>query len=170
MKLEKANILKFLFISILGTLLHFTYDWSGGNFVVGLFSAQNESTWEHLKLLFFPMLFLTIIQYFFNLDITEDFIQKRTISIISGLAFIVVVFYTTWGISGKLIDWWNISIYFLAVIFSLWLEGKNLGITKRMTTFTSVAILFVLLYGFVIFSINAPAIGIFYDLALHPKG
>ena len=56
----KTNLFRFIFISVLGVLLHFTYEWSGDNAVVGLFSAVNESTWEHLKLLFFPFLLLTI--------------------------------------------------------------------------------------------------------------
>ena len=47
----KTNLFRFIFISVLGVLLHFTYEWSGDNAVVGLFSAVNESTWEHLKLL-----------------------------------------------------------------------------------------------------------------------
>lgn len=51
----KTNLFRFIFISVLGVLLHFTYEWSGDNAVVGLFSAVNESTWEHLKLLFFPV-------------------------------------------------------------------------------------------------------------------
>lgn len=58
----KTNLFRFIFISVLGVLLHFTYEWSGDNAVVGLFSAVNESTWEHLKLLFFPFLLLTILE------------------------------------------------------------------------------------------------------------
>ena len=54
----KTNLFRFIFISVLGVLLHFTYEWSGDNAVVGLFSAVNESTWEQLKLLFFPFLLL----------------------------------------------------------------------------------------------------------------
>jgi hypothetical protein len=49
-----------IFTFLAGTLLHFTYEWSGNNFWVGLFSPVNESTWEHMKLLFFPMLFYSI--------------------------------------------------------------------------------------------------------------
>ena len=44
---------------ILGTLLHFLYEWTGYNYLVGFISPVNESTWEHLKLLFFPVLFLS---------------------------------------------------------------------------------------------------------------
>ena len=39
---------------VAGTLLHFVYEWFGGN-VWAVIGAVNESTWEHLKLLFFPV-------------------------------------------------------------------------------------------------------------------
>ena len=58
------EIVSTIFIMILGTLLHFTYKWSNNNVIVGTFSAINESTWEHLKLIFFPMLIILIIGLF----------------------------------------------------------------------------------------------------------
>lgn len=170
MSIKKSSIIQFLFVSILGTLLHFTYDWSGQNPLVGIFSAQNESLWNHLKLLFFPMILLGIIQLFLNIDTSDNFIQRRTLGIIAGLLFIIVVFYTTWGISGKLIDWWNITIYFLAVFFAFWVESKSETAAKKMAPFTAIAILFVITFAFVMFSFNSPTTGIFYDLSLHPKG
>lgn len=169
MSIKKNSIIRFLFVAILGTLLHFTYEWSGQNPIVGIFSAQNESLWNHLKLLFFPMLLLTLLQLFLNNDVVDDFIQKRTLGIVSGLIFIIVVFYTTWGISGKLVDWWNITIYYLAVIFAFWVESKSETTAKKMAQFTAIAILFVITFAFVMFSFNSPETGIFYDLSLHPK-
>lgn len=46
----------FLFVGILGTLFHFVYDWCRQARLIGLFVPVNESTWEHMKLLFIPML------------------------------------------------------------------------------------------------------------------
>lgn len=63
-KIRRYQIFSVLFTFVLGTLFHFTYKWSGENQAVALFSSINESTWEHLKLLFFPMLLTTIIGYF----------------------------------------------------------------------------------------------------------
>ena len=60
----KFQIISTIFVIIFGTLLHFTYNWSNNNSLIGAFSAVNESTWEHLKLLFFPMLITIIIGYF----------------------------------------------------------------------------------------------------------
>ena len=53
-------ILGFFFVSITGTLAHFLYDFSDQNCIVGLFTPVNESTWEHMKLIFFPMLLYSL--------------------------------------------------------------------------------------------------------------
>lgn len=170
MNIKKSSIISFLFVSILGTLLHFTYDWSGQNPIVGIFSAQNESTWEHLKLLFFPMLFLTIIQCLISSKLSPDFIQNRTIGIVSGMLFITVVFYTTWGITGKLVDWWNITLYFFGVLFAFWIEANEADKNEKMAKCTAIAILIVITLAFIIFSFHPADTGIFYDLSKHPKG
>ena len=38
-----------------GTILHFLYDWTGGSILVAPLSGVNESTWEHMKLLYWPV-------------------------------------------------------------------------------------------------------------------
>ena len=52
----------FLLTALAGTLLHFVYDWSGGSVWTAAFSAVNESTWEHMKLLFFPLFLSSVVQ------------------------------------------------------------------------------------------------------------
>ena len=49
-KLQKWQIGATAFCLVIGTLLHFTYELSGGNTFVAAFSAVNESTWEHLRM------------------------------------------------------------------------------------------------------------------------
>ena len=54
---------------LLGSFLHFTYDLSNHNKTVALFSAVNESTWEHIKLGLTPYFIWTVIdgiKYFNN--------------------------------------------------------------------------------------------------------
>ena len=66
MKLKKWQIIVTVVCLILGTILHFTYEISLNNTFVGIFSATNESVWEHLKLIFYPMLLMAIIGYFIS--------------------------------------------------------------------------------------------------------
>jgi hypothetical protein len=38
------------FVVILGSVLHFAFEWSGRAIPIGPIAAVNESVWEHLKL------------------------------------------------------------------------------------------------------------------------
>ena len=53
----------FAFATFAGTLLHFLYEWTGESILVTPFSGINESTWEHMKLLYWPLFFFALIQY-----------------------------------------------------------------------------------------------------------
>ena len=97
-KIKKIQIFSIIFTFILGTLLHFTYKLSGNNQLVGVFSAVNESTWEHLKLVFFPMLLTIIIGYFYLGKDVKNYVYSKTIGIIVSMSFIIVFFYTYSGI------------------------------------------------------------------------
>ena len=112
---KNYQIISIIFTFILGTLLHFTYQLSGENQVVAIFSAINESVWEHLKLLYFPMLLTTIIGYFYIGKSIPNFLCVKTIGIIVSMLFTVVFFYTYTGILGKNIAVIDISSFFIAV-------------------------------------------------------
>ena len=77
-----------VFTIITGTLLHFVYEWSGESLFVGIFSPINESVWEHLKLLFFPMSVWILIGYFIFGKKFKTYIPSAVIGIISGMILI----------------------------------------------------------------------------------
>lgn len=49
-------------VILLGNTLHFVYDWTGQARWAAFISAVNESTWEHMKLLFVPWFLWTIAE------------------------------------------------------------------------------------------------------------
>ena len=160
----KYNILAFIFIGALGAISHFVYEWTGENTIVGYFFAVNESTWEHLKLLFFPTLLYTAIEYFFVKEKYENYLISVTISLIIGMLSIVVLFYTYSGVSGYTIDFINILIYYISLVIML--ICKNKLIKSRKFTFRnynilSLAILFAISLLFIFFTYNPPAIDLF---------
>ena len=118
---SKISILTFEIISIIfaiiaGTLLHFTYKWSGQNLLIGSFSAVNESTWEHLKLLFFPMLITTIFGYFYIGKDICNFLCAKTIGVITAILFTIIFFYTYTGILGTNYVILNILTFIFSII------------------------------------------------------
>lgn len=118
------QIIGFLFTSILGTFLHFLFDLTGGNIIAGVFSAVNESIWEHTKLLFYPMFFFGVIEYFFWGKDIPSFWCIKLIGILTGLILIPVIYYTYTGILGVSADWFNIIIFFLTAGIVYYVETK----------------------------------------------
>jgi len=155
------TIIRYLFVALLGVFLHFAYELSGGNPIVGLFALVIESVWEHLKLLFFPMLLLTIWDLFTNQKNNLNFLPARTIGILAGMAFIVVVFYTVTGVIGMNIAWVNILIYLLSVVYAFWIEQKVCSKCKNLSITWAIIILGLFIILFFIFTIAPPTLGIF---------
>lgn len=107
-----------------GVLLHFLYEWSGQSRLAAPFSGVNESTWEHMKLLFFPMFVFALVQYRYFKEY-EGFWCVKLRGIIAGLVLIPVLFYTFNGSFGKSPDWLNIGFFFLAAAGAFWLETRR---------------------------------------------
>lgn len=158
-------ILRYLFVVLLGVFLHFAYELSGENPIVGLFALVNESIWEHLKLLFFPMLVLTLWDLFTTQKNNLCFLPARTLGILAGFAFIVVVFYTVTGILGFNVAWLNILIYLLGVAVAFWVEKKRYSCCNNISVKVAIAILILFIILFIIFTIAPPALGIFIPIA-----
>ncbi len=163
MKRHKYIFLSYLFVTVLGVLLHFLYDWSGQNPVVGIFSAVNESTWEHLKLIFFPFLLLTLWEFFTKHQGDNCFLPARLAGILSAMAFTVIAFYTYSGVLGKNVDIVNISIFFLAVVIGFWTEKKVYGKAGLLSQQMAASVFLVILFLFFIFTFTPPDIGLFED-------
>lgn len=161
MNQKSRNILRYLFVVALGVFLHFAYELSDGNPIVGLFSLVNESIWEHLKLIFFPMLILTLWDVFTNQRNNLCFLPARTLGTLVGMAFIVIVYYTITGILGFQTAWLNILIYLLGVLFAFWVEKKLFHRCNTISVKVAIVLWVLFLILFIIFTIAPPSLGIF---------
>ncbi len=162
-KIKKYQIFSIIFTFILGTLLHFTYDWSNQNSIVGIFSAINESTWEHLKLLFFPMLLTTIIGYFYFGKKVPNFVCSKTIGILTSIIFTIVFFYTYTGILGKNIAFIDISSFFIATILGEILSYLLIINNFKCNNKIAIIVLIIFIGLFAWFTFSPPNIGLFKD-------
>lgn len=115
--LGKRKIAGFLFVSVSGTFLHFFYDLTGKRVAAALVSAVNESIWEHMKLIFYPMLLFSAVEQRYVPDIPDEkeVIRGSSLAgILLALLLIPVLYYTYTGVLGVSADWFNITIFFLA--------------------------------------------------------
>ena len=158
------QLMGFAVTSFGGTVLHFLYDWLGEAKWIAPFSGVNESTWEHMKLLFWPMFIYAIVQSFFFKE-RSDFWCIKLRGIQLGLTLIPVMFYTYNGVIGKSPDWINIAIFFISAALSYIYETRKFNAQTLPCKNKKLPIALLLFIGalFVLFTFNAPAIGIFRD-------
>ena len=115
----------FIFTGIAGVILHFLFDWTGGSVLVAPFSAVNESIFEHMKLLFFPMLLFAFVERRYIEKEYESFWCVKLIGIVIGVILIPVLYYTIRGVFGVIPDWVNIAIFFVTAAVSYLLETRS---------------------------------------------
>lgn len=107
-----------------GIILHDLYDLSSHSLWVGLFSATNESVWEHMKLVFFP---LTAYFLFEIIRLGKKIPALSTASawgILSGTFVIPVLFYTYTGILGRHVLAVDIAIFLLGILLGFYVQDR----------------------------------------------
>ena len=163
-QIELWQLIGFTTTSLFGTLLHFLYNWLGATVWIAPFSGVNESTWEHMKLLFWPMFIYAIVQNFFFKD-RENFWCIKLKGSLLGLALIPIIFYTYNGVIGKSPDWFNIAIFFVSAAIVYIYESKSFNNNKTPCKSSKLAFgaLCVIAILFVVFTFKTPEIGIFKD-------
>ena len=155
-ELRRWEIVGFIATGLFGTLLHFVYEWTGGNRVIAVLSAVNESTWEHI----------TVVEFIVFSEAFRNFFAVKAASILLGLVSIPALFYTLTGMFGKLPDWVNITIFFLAdallyfVSYRLLTDGALRGGAMQLIGFV---LLWALLFTFVWFTYRPPHLPLFLD-------
>ena len=156
----------FLFTAAAGSLLHFVYGWSGGMELAAAFSAVNESTWEHMKLLFFPMFVFSVVQVIVLGRQYPNFLAVRAVSTLTGLILIPVLFYTYTGALGFHVAWADILIFFLAALgaflldFHLLHKGRFSSLWQQVL---GLLVLWGLAFVFVYFTFRPPLLALWQD-------
>ena len=143
-----------------GTILHFLYGWTGGNILVAPFSGINESTWEHMKLLFWPLFFFASVQRLFFKD-QKNYWCIKLAEILLGLVLIPVLFYTYNGAFGESPDWLNIAIFYISALlvflFEFWaFKNDWLQCTRPRLAVTAISLIGVLFVVFTFIPLQIP--------------
>ncbi|MFW6105104.1 MAG: DUF6512 family protein [Chloroflexota bacterium] len=156
---------KIVFIVVLGSLLHFVFEWSGNWTPIAPIAAVNESVWEHLKLAFWPALVYAALEYGRFGKSTNNFFFAKTLGIYLMPITIVVLFYSYKSIleHGLLIA--DIAIFVIAVIVGQLVSYKLLTaspLPARLNRFAPIALV-ILGILFVLFTFYPPQVPLFRD-------
>ncbi len=157
------QLVGFAVTSLGGTLLHFLYEWTGSVWIVP-FSGVNESTWEHMKLLYWPTFIFAVIQSFFFKGY-EAFWCVKLRGTILGLSVIPILFYTYNGVIGRSPDWINIAIFFISAAIAYIYETRQLNYEASRCRSKRLAFILLCVIGvlFIIFTFLTPEIDVFKD-------
>jgi hypothetical protein len=166
----KRSVLRYeligsVFIVILGSILHFAFEWAGRWTPIAIIAAINESVWEHLKLGFWPALFYTIFEYKYLKKSTNNFLFAKTIGIYLIPITITVLFYSYTALLGNDMLILDISIFVIAVIIGQLVSYKLLTsrrLPERLNTIALIALI-ILCLAFVLFTFYTPHLPIFRD-------
>ncbi len=163
-KILTYELLGALFIIIFGAMLHFTFEWSGNNPFVAVFSAVNESVWEHLKMVFWPTLIFALIEFWPLRGKANNFVFAKTAAVYLMIALLPTIFYTyTALISESVII--DIGSFFIVALIGQLFSYKLLTIRQfpRWVTWVSLFFFALLTILFIVFTFYQPQIQIFLD-------
>lgn len=161
-ELKSYTIAGIFFVLILGCLSHFFYEWSSNNFIVGLFAPVSESTWEHMKLIFFPMLLYSLVAIPNLKDRYPCITSAYSAGILLGTLLIPVIYYTYTGILGYHLLALDIGTFALSVILAF-AAAYRLTLTCRVKNYSGLlcGVVFLILISFIVFTCYPAQIGLF---------
>ncbi len=164
-KIIHWQIAGFIFTVIIGALFHFLFDLTNENIVVAFIAPVNESIWEHIKLVYFPMFVYALLEYCFLGKEHNQFWCIKLKGILIGMALIPTLYYTYTGIIGKTVDWFNVVIFFCVTGVVYFLETKMFLENKSCRISSEYAFVILCLIGvvFFVFTFYPPNIPLFQD-------
>lgn len=165
-KLRRWETAGAAFVCVMGTLLHFAYDWSGKSGAVALFAAVNESTWEHMKILFVPYFCFTMAEFTAVRRALDNFFAVKAVCTLFGVLLIPAMHYTVCGAFGAAPAWWNIAVFYLSAVLTYALSYRALlagALRRRWMQAAGLAAMGAMLGLFMYCTLCPPCLPIFRD-------
>lgn len=163
----------YVFIGLVGAALHFTFELSNfSSNVVAYFSSVNESTWEHLKMVFFPGLVFALVQYTYVRDQVNNYIVAKVASLFIMPLVITVGWYIYAPIVGRSIYRIDLLLFYVAVLAGQIASYKLLTrppLEKKYTQY-AIGLFLVMFVAFSTFTFFPPRIFLFEHLDLKNTG
>ncbi len=133
-----------IFTIFLGSFLHFVYELSSFYKPVAIIGAVNESTWEHLKIAFWPAFIFTIIEYFIYGKNQKNFYFAK-VKEIYIIPFLIIIFFYGYTIFTEHSLFLDIFIFVLAIIIGYMVSYKILVWKKDFSKYKVLSIVLILI-------------------------
>lgn len=157
----------FFFIMLAGSALHFVYELSAFHPVAALFGSVNESSWEHLKLFFWPGLVYALVQHAFVKDFAANYWFGKAMALLVTPLGVLASFYFYLGIAlpiyGRGFLWADISTGVCGVLLGNIVAYRLLTSHPRRRENTGRIVLLTLTVAFVSLTYFPPRLFVFED-------
>lgn len=167
------NIKKFRIFEIVGapviyliaTVLHFTYDLSGGSALSILFGAVNESVWEHVKIFAVGFTAWSLIELLWLKPPFKKFVTAKVVSLYFLCLSIIVFFYTYNLFTDEAVLWLDIGSSIVFVILSQYISYRLITNDNSISDYFPVALMLLMLFYLMFFSFTLfpPKVDLFRD-------
>ncbi|MFZ9744518.1 MAG: DUF6512 family protein [Aquiluna sp.] len=165
-------------IGIVGSLLHFAFDWSKHNRFVAVFAAVNESYWEHIKIAVWPTFLMHSVLFSVGGFKYPSFLPAATISLYAiPITMVGIVFLYKFFLKRNVL-WIDIATFFVVILVSQVIFTSLLvDISPSISTIIlSSLFLIALLSAFLVFTLHPPKepdvfvdpLNLKYGLQAHP--
>ncbi len=144
--------------------MHFVFELSGEWHPLAVIAAVNESTWEHLKLGFWPALIYFCVECFYIRKSSSNFFSAKAIGILLIPVSITVLFYAYTAFMEDMLAI-DLTIFVVAVVIGQLTGYKILKINPlpKWTNGVGIALLVLMTAAFSTLTYHAPEMLIFKD-------
>lgn len=160
----KREYIAILLCIAIGMFLHFAYELCAQNAIVGIFSAVNESMWEHLKIAFWPEIGFLAVYFFIKKPSFVKEIVAGAWLLFTTFLIMTTFYYTYTGIIGNHFLSIDIAIFVLAIVFGFYMFFGLMKEAKKNSLpsiIISCILVFALLIAICCFTKWPPNLGIF---------
>ena len=163
MNFKKKKVIGVFIIFGLSFLFHFLYSWFPNTIFSFLFPV-NESIWEHMKLLFTPFIFYTIIEWLFSKDKSKNLLVQLFLIPFISIVLYLAIYLPIFNIIGE-----NMAVSIILLFIIICFEqvmSYFLGIAKPIKNEKVYGILGLIITFalFIYFTYYPPKILLFHDL------
>lgn len=127
-KLKQYTITGMVCTLTIGFFLQFLYSWSKNHLLIGIFAPVNNSTWEHLKLLFIPISFYSAFEAWMISKEYPRLLPARIYGLAASLILYVLLSYTYIGIIGRKLLILDFAVFMIASVAAFlcshWIQLK----------------------------------------------
>lgn len=156
-----------IILGAVASFSHYAYRLSGNNMFIGLFNPVNESTWEHLKFMFFPFLLWWIAVYMLKnkkCEISSNtWIVAAAGSLAAATLSVIFLYYGYTSALGFEALFITILLVFIAYFIALCLAAHIIKYSKpgRGATIVSLLVIALIFIAFIVFTLCPPELPIF---------